>query len=118
MAKKKKSRSTGAQRIADMFSENLTDDQRAANAATVEQTAPPSGEDGRGPTSSEETTSAENAVDLTKLPRERINTTVSPLTAQAFATIQAHAKSQGWKKPKIGEIIDEGVAMILEKYGL
>lgn len=102
-----KKRLRGAQALIDQMGAGLPDDEKEKNQQQSETSAP-------------ETKQPENPVeDIDKTqPKPQISTTVLPSTLQSISQIQEHALAQGWKKPKIGEIIDEGVRLVLEKRGL
>lgn len=94
----------GAKALIDEMGANLPKIEKQVNEAKGKQQAAP--EDTLG------------AVELDRLAKEKLSTTVSLSTKLAIAKIQEDAISRGWKKPKIGEILDESVQMLLKERGL
>ena len=64
------------------------------------------------------TLKAEPVVVIEKQPKEQLNTNVDVRVKQAIMMIQADVVAKGFKKPKIGEIIEDAVMKLLTERGL
>lgn len=98
----------GAQALIAQMGETIPDAEKQANrqaAAKPVEKEPPASK----PSKKEE---------LDRLNKEKLSTTVSLSTKLAITKIQEDAIGRGWKKPKIGEILDESVLLLLQERGL
>ena len=66
----------------------------------------------------DQTPNAESVVTIEKQPKEQLNTNVDVCVKQAIMMIQADVVAKGFKKPKIGEIIEDAVMKLLTERGL
>ncbi len=57
-------------------------------------------------------------VEIDRLARQQLGTTVSPSTKVLMAKLQEDALLKGWKKPKIGELIDEAIKELAKLRGI
>lgn len=53
--------------------------------------------------------------ELNRQEREKISTTILPSTKVYLTRLQEDAQLKGWKKPKIGELIDEAIRTLSEQ---
>ena len=63
-------------------------------------------------------TSATPVDTIEKRPKEQLNTNVDVRVKQAIMVIQQDVVAKGFKKPKMGEIIEEAVMKLLKERGL
>jgi len=96
----------GAQALIEEMGAALPAAEKAANEPTAQEGKEPSQSISAVPT------------DLDRREKEKLSTTVAPSTKLAITLIQEDALRRGWKKPKIGEILDEAVLLLLKQRGL
>ena len=57
-------------------------------------------------------------VEIDRAGRQQLGATVLPSTKLLITRLQENALSRGWKKPKIGELIDEAVRELAKSRGI
>ena len=66
----------------------------------------------------EETSQSKPTVGIDRIGRQQLGATVLPSTKLLITRLQEDALSRGWKKPKIGELIDEAVQELAKSRGV
>ena len=57
-------------------------------------------------------------VEIDRVGRQQLGATVLPSTKLLITRLQEDALSKGWKKPKIGELIDEAIRELAKSQGI
>ena len=65
-----------------------------------------------------EVSQSEPTVEIDRIGRQQLGATVLPSTKLLLTRLQEDALSRGWKKPKIGELIDEAVRELAKSRGI
>ena len=66
----------------------------------------------------EKASQSKPTVEIDRIGRQQLGATVLPSTKLLLTRLQEDALSKGWKKPKIGELIDEAVQELAKSRGI